>query len=428
MYSRITKLIVLIALASIISYLFYYNPQTSTIHFGSQSEVQIPTALVLIVSFFVGVIMTTIFAIYLGLKLKFEKWGIEKKLRQQDTHYHELQKAADLLYLEDTAGARSTLQKIISKDATDTLARLALSRTYNIDGQSSEAIHVLEQARADQKRSPAILIELAQSFEKNGNKSAALDNILLCLKEHPKSMYVLSKAIRLAEQMGRLEEAEKLALELLKICPYSEQHKIQEQLAQIKLEKISPLAQKDPEEYVNKLQELIKIHKDYEPAVIALAQVYINNNEANTAIKSLQKIVKKGTSFEAAQALVSFWLKSNNPQSAIQLLEEIISNGKDSLKKKASLLLAQIYLKLENIEQAEKIIREFEDETNFDSDEYRLIEILKVKLESKIPGRGKTNATLEKLIEKESKRSGVLGMPLEVSSIQDKPLTRVGEA
>ena len=323
-----------------------------------------------------------------------------------DSHYQELGKAEDLLALKDTTGARGLLTKIISKDSTDILARLALAQTYRLEGESNNAVKILEETRASGRRSPALLLELARSYEESGNKTAALDNILLCLKENPKSAVLLERAIELASQMGRLEEAEGHALELLKVCSYSEQQRIQELLAKTKLKRIVKLKESNPEEYRSELQELVKTHKDFEPALVELSDDLFTNNDPNQAVKTLQKALKRGNSFDALSKLVSFWVSKDDPTSAIKLLRETIENSEPKLQIPARTLLTELLLNLENIEEAEKELQILEDLIPVEVPEYNLVEILKAKLESKTPGRGKTNLSLEKLLFTESKRIG----------------------
>ena len=407
MYSKISKLLVVLTFVGLVSYIFYYNPQEIQINFGDSTKINTPLALALVISFFTGVILTTIFAIYFGLKSKYEKWRLQKKISLQESHYLQIAKAEDLIALADAETARGLLNKIIGRDSTDILARLALSRSFLINGNSNAAIKVLEETRASERRAPSVLIELAKAYEKTGNNSAALDNILLCLKENPKSVVLLEKATALAEVLGKLDDAEKFAMDLLKVCPYAEQQRIQDILAEVKFKKLQHLRSSKKDDYLQGLLSLTKVHKDFEPALMALAEEQFSRNESSLAVKTLQRALKKGRSYEALNRLVSFWVSSQNPGAAISLLKETINNSDTQIQISARILLAQLQLQLENLEQAEIEIKALDDILSGTSSERSVLEILKAKLESKIPGRAKVNSSLENILINESKKAGV---------------------
>ncbi len=407
MYKKISALVTVIIFVSIVSYFFYYNPHEVSIRFGSESTYTLPLALTLILSFFFGVIFVTLFAVFFGLKFKLEQWKLARQMKLKDSHYEDLKKAHDLISLKDAEAARSMLQRVLLKDPHDIMSRLALAKTWLLQNNSEEALRVLEETRATERKSPALLIAIAEAQVAAGNKTAAHDSILLALREHPKNIYLLEKAVSLSKDLGKLGDARFLTEELMRVSPYAEQERISQLMAMISLEEISKLKSENIEAYEAELQKIMKNHKDHTPAQLKYAELLFEKKESEQAIKSLKKTLSKYHSIEALQMLVQFWLSTDNPSMALSTLRESIESASKELSIAAQTLLAQTLLHLEHTDEAKQEIKELETQFSKDPDKASFLLALQAKLDSKTPGRTKTNLSLEKIIIKETEQAGL---------------------
>jgi len=411
MYKRISRIFVVLFFVGIVSYLFYYNPQQVPVHFGSQTTFELPLALSLILSFCSGLLFLGLIAVFIGFKFKMEQWKKDRMMKSKETHYAELAKAHDLLALKDGEGARTILQKIVQKDPSDILSRLSLAKTYYLQNRPQDAIKLLEEARAEQGRSPALLVTIADAQIAAGNKTAAHDSILLALRDSPKNISLLEKAITLSRDLGKTGDARFLADELLRACPYVEQEKIKEILASIELEELQSLKSTDKVTYLKKLQTLVKDHKDFTPGIIEYANYLFEEKEYDQAVKLLRKAVSKSNSIPALKQLITFWLETDNPSEALGILREIlsqnISNEKSGIAVAAQSLLAQLLLHLEHIDEAREEIKKLEKLFEKDQSKGLFLLALKAKLDSRSPNRGKTNLSLEKMVLEEAINAGI---------------------
>lgn len=407
MYKKISALITILFFVSIVSFFFYYNAHEVTVRLGSESTYTLPLALVLISSFFLGVIFVTLFATFLGLKFKLEQWKLARQMKLKDSHYEDLKKAHDLLSLKDADGARSLLQKILQKDPHDILSRLALAKTYLIQKRPDEALKLLESARAEERKSPALLVTIAEAQGELGNYTAAHDSILLALREYPKNIFLLDRAVTLSKKLGKLGDAKFLIDELMKVSPYAEQEKISEISASLHLQEAKKLKLEEPALYEAELQKIIKNHKEYIPAQIEFANVLFEKKESDQAVKILRKALSKHNSVDALKKLLHFWLSTENPSQALSTLKEAIQTGNQEIVVAAHALLAQTLLHLEHTEEAREEIKALEKLFSKDPEKSLFLLALTAKLDAKSPGKSKTNLPLESILIKEAESAGL---------------------
>jgi predicted Zn-dependent protease len=411
MYKKISALFTIVFFVSIVSYFFYYNPHEVTVNFSSDTSWKLPLALTLILSFFLGVVFVTLFAVFFGIKLKLEQYRLSRQMKMKDTHYEDLKKAQDLIAIEDADTARSLLQKILQKDPDDILSRIALAKTWLIQNNSKEALRLLEETRAQNRKSPTLLVTIAEAQIQSGNKTAAHDSILLALREYPKNISLLEKAISLSRDLGKLGDARFLAEELMRVSPYADQQRISELMASIALDEITEQKNTDPESYESGLLKILKDHKEFVPAQLRYAEVLFSRNESEQAVSILKKAAAKYHSLEALQKLVTFWLATDNPSMALSILKESIESDHKALGLAAHGLLVQTLLHLEQTEDARNELKELENRLTHDKGKSLFLIALRAKLDSKSPGRSKTNLSLEHIIIREAEHAGLPALP-----------------
>lgn len=402
MYKKITKVLFVALVVAILSYLFYYNPHSVDLKFGGDQTYSMPLALLIVVSFFIGVFALGSSLLFLGIQMKYSLWKSNKEIAEKERHLNELTLAKDLLSLGNFKESSALLTKIISRDPHNLIARVFLSEVCIEENSVDQAIKVLEKARAEERNSPSLLLKLAEYYTTKGNLSAAYDNIMLALKENPKSAPLLHKATSLARSLKKFTVAKEHVSTLLKVCPYSEQAEIENLLAEIDLDAALEDRPHDYSAFKENLTQITKTYKNFAPALLELASAQIKAGETDQAVKTLKKVLTKNHSKAALESLVNFWLINNNPSEAISLLKTTIENNIGELIIPAETLLLQVLIHLEATEEARELLMKLKEKTRLKPELESLLIALQAKLEAKTPGRSTTNMALEKLIIKEA--------------------------
>lgn len=402
MYNKITKILFIAIVVAILSYLFYYNPHSVDLKFGQGQVYAMPLALLIVISFFIGVIALGLSLLFLGIQMKYSLWKSNKEIAEKERHLKELTLAKDLLSLGNLKESSALLSKIITRDPHNLIARVFMSEVSVEENSIDQAINILEKARAEERNSPSLLLKLAEYYTTKGNLSAAYDNIVLALKENPKSSPLLYKAISLTRSLKKFNVAKEHVKTLLKVCPYAKQVEVEELLAEIDLEEASTDKLHDLSAYKEKLLKITKDHKNFAPALLELAGTQIKSGETDQAVKTLKKVLSKNHSKSALESLVNFWLANENPSEAIALLKTTIENNIKELEIPAETLLLQVLIHLESTDEAKELLAKMKDKIKFNPELDSLLIALQAKLESKTPGRSSTNMSLEKIIIKEA--------------------------
>jgi predicted Zn-dependent protease len=411
MYNKISKILFIALVVAILSYIFYYNSDPVTLKLGDSYQRSMPLALLLVISFFLGVFCLGLSILFLGLKMKYTLWKSNKNIAEKEKHFQELTQAKDLLALGNLKESSSLLNKIISRDPHNLIARVLQSDVCLKDGRNDDAITILEKARAEERNSPSLLLKLADIYKSQGNLSAAYDNLVLALKNNPKSSLLLNDIIQITRNLKKFKEAKNYANTLLKVCPYSEQETIQFLLADIQIQEAKSLFSENTSEYKEAIGLIAKEHKNYSAAQIELANLQIKSGESEHALKTLKKLITANYSVAALEKLVTFWLESKNPTDAIASLKLAIGSNDKELKFSAQLLLIQVLIYLESTEEAKDLLADIKQNVNNAPKFESFIAALQAKLELKTPGRSSTNLALEQLILKEAHVINIPSLP-----------------
>ena len=236
---KLIALLTALIIISIVCYVFYLNGAPAEVVYKPGQTWQGPMALVLIVSFCIGVLSATLVALIFGIRMQFRFWRNDRHHQMLKDHRALIAKARGALALGNYEDASSLFKKIIDKDREDVTARVLLARSLQRGGKIREALVVLDQARAEERKNVELLLLAAELNEINGNHTAAYDNALMVLSITPKSPSALRRIVSAAENLGRLEEAVDFQSQLVKLVPVAERSVQLEELARLQLAYVS---------------------------------------------------------------------------------------------------------------------------------------------------------------------------------------------
>lgn len=350
MTRKILILTLLLALVAAVSYVFYLNLEPVTLTYSPAQTFSAPLGLILIGVFSLAVILTSsIFLLFIAWnKLQIRK--LNKTLSQEQLHHEQIIKAREALASENYEQAKSILKKLNKKYPQDVVTRILLAQALKEEGDADEALKVLEEARAEQNENLELLCETALANELMGNYTAAYDNAKLMLKKEPYNKRALRFISYFASRLERFDEAIETQKKLIGVVNSDQIEDEQETLAYLMYKR----AENAPDQSNKRslLEEVIKNHKSYSPALISLAELEIKEAKLSAAEKLLLKAYNVDNDPSIIERMLKLW--PDNLKKSIALAKKAIENSAsaDALATEAHLLLVKTYLEQSQKDEA----------------------------------------------------------------------------
>ena len=355
MSEKIIKILLLILLAAgVVSYLYYLNPQPVTVSLGGTKPFEVPLAIALIFTFGSGALSIAFFLLLFGLKIRFQNWRAQRQAATERHHQQLHQSARDKLALGDFAAARNIFGKIISRDPEDLSARVSLARSYQKENRLREALSVLDDARANQKKSIDLLMLAAELNQGMGNNTAAHDNAALVLTLAPGNPFALRLLVQSASGLARFNEAIEYQKELIKSASGEKLAQEQQALAHLELELAKQQNLGNRAGLRKEVEAVLRRHRDFLPALRLLAEIALEENATEEAGRYLIRIFLLSGDTGCLEELALAWLKLNNPQKALQALHTVLEQRSVEpwIILRARLVLCELLLQLEMVDEA----------------------------------------------------------------------------
>lgn len=405
MPSKIVKLLIVLLVAAIISYVFYLNPLPAQVYLSPDSSITLPMALVLIATFFVGVLVTALFAFFIGLRVTFHTWRIEKKQKQVKEHHHMIAGARGELALKNFNSARGLFQKVIASDPNDVEARVLLAETYRRNGELKEALKVLEEARVEDKKNVELLLLAAEVNEQLGNDTAAFDNAAMVLKLSPKNTFALKRLVADCQRLNRYEEAVTYQEQLLRLVPREDYEQEQQTLAHLELKKAQKSLSGAP--LAKALEEILKRHKDFTPARAVLAELRCDALELDAASKLWSKCFEESQDPLYLERIASMWIHADDPTRAVASVRNTLQQpGKKDVDVTAHVFFISLLLRLEMVDEARTEFEKLRSISLKDEELKTAYTVIKAKLLQK---EGREDEALEEVFSRLYKDGLLLG-------------------
>lgn len=371
MAKKIIILTILLALVAAVSYIFYLNLDSVTFTYSPSGSLTAPLGLVLIGIFSSAVILTSaIFLLFIAWnKLQIRK--LNKTISLEELHHEQIIKAREALATENFAEAKSLLKKLNKKYPDDVVTRILLAQTLREEGNSDEALKVLEEARAEQKENLELLFETAIANELRGNFTAAYDNAMLMLKKAPFNTRALKLSSYYAEELGKFDEAIEHQKKLVEITKGEEQEDAQYLIAHLMLQKAATLTSDSEKKAL--LEKTLKEHRNYSPALVGLAEIESNKD---AAAKLLQKAYSVDNDPQIIEYIIELYKET--PEKAISATKKAIANCKESdeLLVESSILLINFLIEQNKSEDALDEVQKLKTISSLSTYHQKRIEII----------------------------------------------------
>ena len=289
MLKKLSLLLFTVVVVTLVSFMFLHNQDSVTVTYAPGKTISGQIALILIYAFALGVLVSTIVAFILGAKLRLRNRKLFRQVKVTQDHMKQIEDARGQLALGDYVGAQEQLSRIIQKDPDNIAARIELAETHQRRGDLAGALHVLDQARIEQKKNVELLLKASEINAALGNHTAEFDNAALILQIKPRSRFALERVIASSVQLGRLDEAIAYQGELARTLSGDEYSAAQVRLAELELRRAVRDGQSDTGSLRKGLETVLRNHRDFPPALNLLAEVELADNNADAAVKLWKK-------------------------------------------------------------------------------------------------------------------------------------------
>ncbi|MDD2943454.1 MAG: hypothetical protein PHC51_10885 [bacterium] len=395
MHRHIGKFIATLLIGGLVAIVFILNGHDIIVHPWFGAERVMSAAIVILTSFIAGAGLASSIAVVIGIRAAIRERSLKKQLIQQKKHWDMIVRAREFLASRESGQAIILLQKIIDKEPENIVARIELAQAFTDSGDSESALSVLDAARQEHKSNIELLFFSAALNEKLGNQTAAFDNLSLILKISPTHEETLSQLVRLARQLGRLEQAKSLQIELTRNrrtpSEIDETARID-----IELELAEKQAADDKSALRDELEKIVRRNKKYAPAILKLACLEEELGQLDNASESYGKSFRESGNHLALERLASLWLKQERPEKAVAAIRSALNSWEKSSAREnimGRLTLASVLLALENVAEAASTIKDISTSSMTDK-EQTICHIIKARIAER---RGDSRGALGEL-------------------------------
>jgi tetratricopeptide (TPR) repeat protein len=385
---HLNKLILLIAVVAAVLYLTLNNPESATLKLGPSLSISTYAGVLYIGIFLLGCTVASLVALLFGLKGYIRERRLKSRDRARDSFFETIVRARDLMAVGDWGAARSVWEGIVHRIPNNSVALVELSRCVESMGDPCEALRILDTTRQKSSLTPAtkvsseLLIQAAKLNLALGNRTAALDNLKLVIKDDP-SRAVLEMARDTSESLGLYREALSYHDQLEGLgfrsggggggsgAAESDNIRARLNLKEIVGDgngqglNITPASQR------TELLQLTKRHPSYIPALERLAELELLIGSRELASEYLLRAARLAKSdIELWRRAVNIWLtpqpaspKVNRATIDRELSERAIRTARTPLKDlhgearvEGELLLIETLLRVNHLEDAERAL------------------------------------------------------------------------
>lgn len=360
MLKQFNRFIILGLIVAVAVYVTITNSAPATIHLGGTSTITATAGVLYLAIFALGCLFTSLIALLWGVKAYFRERKLRNQVRTHCDFVETLVSGVGLMAIHEWGQAKDRWEDILASDPTNTLARIELSRCLEKLGDNSEALRVIDSARAQGAATIGILMRGYELNKTQGNLVGAKDNLVLLAQKHP-SQHVLISLRELHLALRGYKEALQIQdkLESLGFRDSQEENP----RAAIALRQINEELSETHRDQA--LGELIKRHSNYYPALLLSASRAVKRGDTTVAVENYIRAAKISKRNEDWKSAVSVWLNNEHVQPQ-QRFEGAIGVAKTACKSQsglgrieAELLLIEVLLAANHFHEVDSLIEKF---------------------------------------------------------------------
>jgi tetratricopeptide (TPR) repeat protein len=368
---RLVVILFLIVIA-FVGYLAYLNPGEITFYLARETDIQIPTTALVLLSMAFGGLVVTLVAGFLETRHLLVTWRMSRLKKREERITEHLRKGRNAKASERDEEAVDLFQKALQIDPTHVQTLLVLGDLYRMQGNPQKALQLHRKAKELDGENIEVLLSLSQDLE----EALRVDEAILALNgilETDKGC--LPAMVRLRElyvKMGRWEKAHEVQEKIVKGTLPPKQTEIENAWLQgIKYELGQTLlSQGHPDEARRYFRACIKLNKDFIPAYMGLGEALLAEKKKDEASKLWGKAYDMTGHIMLLHRLEDFYLSIGQPSRILHLYQGAIEKDPSNLV--LQFYLGKLYYRLEMVDEA------FETLSVIDSGEGRIPDLHKM--------------------------------------------------
>jgi lipopolysaccharide biosynthesis regulator YciM len=339
-------------------YFVLLNPGDVEIFLTQDTSFPLPTAVFLLISVLIGVVLTSIFTGYSQIKNSFKHFletrSLESKTRQLEKWEKLYQKAENALKGGHSNRALSLLNKILDGNPKHVASLIQLGNLYRKMGKTVQALETHQKAVDADPENPQALQCLAEDFTTAGQLDKAIDTLKQARHLEPDSLFTLRKL----REAYRRQGAWNLVLQIQKsilshVSNSKEMEEEKEYSSQIAyLRGCELINEQQMEPAISELKRAIKENPKSLPPYIQLGDLYQQNGNSKAAIKIWKSGFEITGSHICLLRLRAAYEQAEQPGEVIKLYQEAVRASQNSKKETLVLTLAGLYLDQGKMEEA----------------------------------------------------------------------------
>lgn len=346
MVARISRLIFLLAIIAITLYLVLLNRDPVTLHLTGNTTYTAMGGVVFIVVFVLGGVTASVVAIFFGIRSYLRERQLLGRERQRKALTESLQLARGYAAAKEWNKARSAYELAIKRHPHEAIPRVELSKVLEGQGDSREALRIIDLARAESPTNIEVLLRAAELNMTLGNRTAAIDNLALVIAQEP-NRYATELARDLSEELERFDDALEYQERLDALGgDHQEAERVRSRIRFKELVKSSP----DATALRDNLHELIKRDSGL-MALEKLAELELAQGNRESAAQLYAKLGRQEVSLSATRKAVELWSELSKHDLALSAVRAFNKEASGESRLLGELEIIRTYLNLGMLDQ-----------------------------------------------------------------------------
>jgi len=350
------SIFVIVLFCAVVALFAINNHEVTTIKVPFGSVYEIPKISLMLLSSAIGFLITLFIFAIRDTKKFIDNWQYQRK-QKQDIKVQELYaKALNALLAHNEEAARAALGEILTEapDHVDALLRLGDVCSAEDDYQQAGAYY--QRAKDINPKKLETLFALESLMEKTGRWAEAMKHLEDILDIDDSNLTAMYKKRGLLERQGKWDELVYLQKAILK-HEHGEKDKKRENqnLIGYKYEYgRHSLENSQPEKAKKAFKTVLRLEKDFLPAVLGLAEVMLIEGDSEEAVNLLEKSYENNHAAILLARLEDLLISLGEPSRLISIYKNSIS--KRPADPVTKFFLGKLFYRLEMVDDAFEIL------------------------------------------------------------------------
>ncbi|MFP6625734.1 MAG: lipopolysaccharide assembly protein LapA domain-containing protein [Deltaproteobacteria bacterium] len=288
MLRRIVAFVLAIGLAAAAALLVYLNPEEASFKLAPERSFSLPLGVIILAAAVAGALLVFVATLFREGRRAMQQWRLHRQMRSNDRTVQYRQDARALLVAGQYPKARALLDKARRLSDPDVGDLLDYARTYALEGNHAEARRALEAGQSEFGNDPVLLHALARACRRSNAPEAARSALERALAVHPRSRPLLTELRDSLFEAGSWPKAVEIQETIVGLDSGDREEKRLLLGARFEAAMVA-----DQQQRTAMLRGIVDGAPDFAPAIIELCRRLENQGDSRSAIKMVEKAVRR---------------------------------------------------------------------------------------------------------------------------------------